>query len=191
MKRRILTTALAVIAALPMLCGSVSAKELVDSVPSVAEDVTAGEDITQGKVTEYTTLDTNETTYEADHAVTVYATATSQVVVRIPKTIIMGKTDEDGVFSGAYAVEVNGDIAGSQTVIITPEVTTQMLESGGKDSSDVAASATINGGQSMSVSANELLGGNTVRASGEVRAAGVSAGVWSCRLTFHVAVANE
>lgn len=192
MRRKIWSGACAAALTLMLMCGSASAGELVDSTPSRADDITAGVDVTQGKQTEYEELaEITDTSYTSDNHVAVYATATSRVVVSIPKTVIMGQTGEAGVFSGEYAAEISGDIAGSQTVIITPEVTAQMIESGGKDGSGITTEATINGGSSLRVSANDLLHGATVRAAGEVKASGVSAGVWSCGLTFHVVVAND
>lgn len=192
MKRKFLRGFLVAAMALTLTSGTVYGKELVNSVPSVAEDHSVGQDTTQDKKTEYADpLTITTTTHTSDHPVAVYATKTSNVVVGIPKTVILGETTENGVFIGGYTAEVIGDIAGTQVVTLTPEVTTNVKEAGGKNSDAVHTSVTIGGGSSMVVGANDLLNGAKVTKEGEIRATGLTAGVWNGGVTFHVTVSNN
>ena len=53
MKKKILSGFLTLVAMMTISTGSVFAQDLIKSTPSRADDVTAGEDVTQGKKTEY------------------------------------------------------------------------------------------------------------------------------------------
>jgi len=190
MKRKILGGILTLVTMMTLSAGSVFAQELVKSTPSRADDITAGEDVTQGKKTEYATPESiSDTTYESDKVVYIYATETSNVVITLPKTFIMGETATKGVFSGESVVSISGDIAGSQNVIVRPEVTSSVAETGGKQSNAVTSSA-INGGDSLTVSANDLLNG-PVSATVKVTTTGITSGTWKGELTFHVSVTND
>lgn len=159
MKKKILSGFLTLVAMMTISTGSVFAQDLIKSTPSRADDVTAGEDVTQGKKTEYAEPESiSDTTYESDKVVYIYATETSNVVISLPKTLIMGETTTPGIYSGECAVGISGDIAGSQNVVVTPEVTDSIAETGGKQS-NLITTVTINDGDSLTVTANELLEG--------------------------------
>ena len=190
MKKKILSGFLTLVAMMTISTGSVFAQDLIKSTPSRADDVTAGEDVTQGKKTEYAEPESiSDTTYESDKVVYIYATETSNVVISLPKTLIMGETTTPGIYSGECAVGISGDIAGSQNVVVTPEVTDSIAETGGKQS-NLITTVTINDGDSLTVTANELLEGS-VNATTRIVTSGVTSGTWKGALTFHVSVTNN
>ena len=73
----------------------------------------------------------NTTTQEATTTGTQGATVTYQqdsaFTVTIPKTITLGQNK-----SATYDVKVKGDIAGNETVTVTPDATIQLTDSNGK-----------------------------------------------------------
>ena len=101
----------------------------------------------------------------------------------------MGETTTPGIYSGECAVGISGDIAGSQNVVVTPEVTGSIAETGGKQS-NLITTVTINDGDSLTVTANELLEG-PVNATTRIVTSGVTSGRWKGALTFHVSVTNN
>ncbi|GEM_PF-1156801 len=191
MKKSVFKAAVLSLLIMTMVSTTVFGKELVDSTPSSSTDLSAGEDVTQDKKTEYENSGTiTTTTYEADNDVSVYATASSRAVISIPRTIIMGRVDDTSSYAGEYIVSVEGDIAGSQKIVIRPEVTTEMEETGGK-ASKVTVATTLNDVEELKISANDLLNGNIVTAKGKITADGITAGRWKCGLVFHTRIENE
>ena len=191
MKKSVFKAAVLSLLIMTMVSTTVFGKELVDSTPSSSTDLSAGEDVTQDKKTEYENSGTiTTTTYEADNDVSVYATASSRAVISIPRTIIMGRVDDTSSYAGEYIVSVEGDIAGSQKIVIRPEVTTEMEETGGK-ASKVTVATTLNDAEELKISANDLLNGNIVTAKGKITADGITAGRWKCGLVFHTRIENE
>lgn len=191
MKKSVFKAAVLSLLIMTMVSTTVFGKELVDSTPSSSTDLSAGEDVTQDKKTEYKNSGTiTTTTYEADNDVSVYATASSRAVISIPRTIIMGRVDDTSSYAGEYIVSVEGDIAGSQKIVIRPEVTTEMEETGGK-ASKVTVATTLNDAEELKISANDLLNGNIVTAKGKITADGITAGRWKCGLVFHTRIENE
>ena len=187
MKKSVFKAAVLSLLIMTMASTTVFGKELVDSTPSSSTDLSAGEDVTQDKKTEYENSGTiTTTTYEADNDVSVYATASSRAVISIPRTIIMGRVDDTSSYVGEYIVSVEGDIAGSQKIVIRPEVTTEMEETGGK-ASKVTVATTLNDVEELKISAN----GNIVTAKGKITADGITAGRWKCGLVFHTRIENE
>lgn len=102
----------------------------------------------------------------------------------------MGRVDDTSSYVGEYIVSVEGDIAGSQKIVIRPEVTTEMEETGGK-ASKVTVATTLNDVDELKISANDLLNGNIVTAKGKIIADGITAGRWKCGLVFHTRIENE
>lgn len=191
MKKSVFKAAVLSLLIMTMASTTVFGKELVDSTPSSSTDLSAGEDVTQDKKTEYENSGTiKTTTYEANNDVSVYATASSRAVISIPRTIIMGRVDDTSSYAGEYIVSVEGDIAGSQKIVIRPEVTTEMEETGGK-ASKVTVATTLNDVEELKISANDLLNGNIVTAKGKITADGITAGRWKCGLVFHTRIENE
>lgn len=191
MKKSVFKAAVLSLLIMTMVSTTVFGKALVDSTPSSSTDLSAGEDVTQDKKTEYENSGTiTTTTYEADNDVSVYATASSRAVISIPRTIIMGRVDDTSSYAGEYIVSVEGDIAGSQKIVIRPEVTTEMEETGGK-ASKVTVATTLNDVEELKISANDLLNGNIVTAKGKITADGITAGRWKCGLVFHTRIENE
>lgn len=98
------------------LCATANifAATLTDSVGSDSNDVTIGSDTTQGKITEYSEISVDDTTYENSSVVNMYATKASKVQYSIPKTIIGDAKTK----TASYKVGVKGDIDSYQTITI-------------------------------------------------------------------------
>ena len=192
MKKRIIaflfaaSVCLANVGTLPVYAGT---GELVDSTGSVWDDETQGTDETQGVKTEYEQLESiNSTTYEGDESVTVYATKTSYVKVTIPRILILGESEMDEtVYTGGFAVKVTGDIAGCQSVVITPTVSNDFMEVDGKQNK-TESTVLLDGKESLTVGANDLLDGAVYTANGDVTLKNVTAGVWKGGLNFNIEV---
>lgn len=169
---------------------TVNAQDLVNSIPSQSTDESVGEDVTQGKRTEYQTLpEISQSTYTGSEEVKVYATKTGSVVVTIPKVVILGKNASDSSYMGDANVKFKGDIAGSQTVNLSAEVKTSMAESGGKTGT-ATTEVKVNNTDSFSASANDLAQGE-VKATLNVKATGITAGSWNGSLLLHINVENN
>ena len=154
----------------------VFADEYVNSVGSVAADITnetkVGQDTVQGQQSEYYEAIKEEVDVSA---VNVYATVASEFEVVIPKTVILDGESK----TGAYTVDVNGDIAGDQAVTVTPDTSFAMKQEG-KD--DVTATVTQD---KTSWAYNEM----DTDATGEISAQDLTAGSWNG--TFNFAIALE
>lgn len=164
--------------------------ELVDSNASDANDTSQGSDETQGVKTEYEQLDSiKSTTYEGNESVTVYATKTSYVKVTIPRVLVLGKSDTEGdsTYTGSFKIKVVADIAGCQSVVLTPTVSNNIAEVDGKE---VATESTvlIDGKDSITIGANELLNGTVYSAIGTVTVKNITAGSWKGALNFNIEV---
>ena len=110
-------------------------------------------------------------TYQQDSAFT----------VTIPKTIILGQNK-----SATYDVKVKGDIAGNETVTVTPDATVQLTDSNGK------AAATGNITQDITEFAaakvNQTEGSST---TGNIVANELTSGDWSGNFEFAIGVNKE
>lgn len=191
--KTIITTLLCAITAFVMGVTPVSAatNDLVNSVGSSASDETAGVDATQGKSTSYVTPDEiKTTTYTGDEATTVYATKTSYVIVTIPKVLVLGETETKGTYAGSFNVKIQADIAGSQSVTITPIIKDSLQEVNGKNT-DIATSITIDGQSSITLGANDFLDDVTVTKVGEIKSTNVVAGAYDADVTFEIKVNNN
>lgn len=174
------------VGALPVYAGT---GELVDSTGSVWDDETQGNDETQGVRTEYEQLESiNSTTYEGDESVTVYATKTSYVKVTIPRILILGESENDEtVYTGSFVVKVTGDIAGCQSVVIKPTVSNDFMEVDGKQNKTESI-VKLDGKESLTIGANDLLDGAVYTANGDVTLKNVTAGIWKGGLNFNIEV---
>ena len=140
-----------------------------NSIGSKAEDISviddsgytvAGQDITQRKKSEYTTVSVDDTKIESP--VNVYATVAEgsdvydpenpdanddgwvdgDILVGVPTTLIMsGTPDEDGYYIAEGKGKVKGNIAGTTIINVVPD-NTVTLSSEGKD--DITADITQN-----------------------------------------------
>lgn len=170
-----------------------SPETLVNSIGSDASDPSAGKDTTQNKTTQYddSTNTFNTTTGNKNNNVDVYATKAGHVTVAIPKTLILGADPkDDSKYKATYYVAVMGDIAGSQSVTVTPTSNGSLVERNGK-TSKAQVSCNINNGASYTVHANDILDNVTAKANGTVTATGVTAGAWSTHLNIGIAVNNN
>lgn len=191
MKNKILKSMFCCMAAFTMVTAvptKVEAANLVNSTASSAEDESAGEDITQGVKTQYVNSEEIESsTYSQDEITTVYATKTSNVVVRIPKVLTVGKDQETKKYKGTFNVKVTGDIAGSQTITITPTVQEGFSEVGGK-ASNTQTTILVNGKQSCDIDANQLADGKEVVLRGSIETNGITAGRWKSKVAININV---
>lgn len=118
MKKKVFfVLAISLMLILPQTC---QAAELINSTGSEATDLTKGEDITQGKKTEYySDLESQKSNYDTDSLVSVFVTKGSMVKIRSPKTIVLGITNTNPTTllsdaSGTFKVGVLGDMGGTQ-----------------------------------------------------------------------------
>ncbi len=171
---------------LPVYAGT---DKLVDSKGSVADDETQGSDETQGVKTEYEQLESiKSTTYDGNEAVTVYATKTSYVKVTIPRILVLGKSEtEDSVYNGSFTVKVTGDIAGCQSVVVTPTVSNDFTEVDGKQT-ETTSTVLLDGKESVTIGANDLLNGAVYTTTGDVTVKNVTAGIWKGGLNFNIEI---
>ena len=185
-KRKIVT--LSMIAALMVGNMTVAnAAELKNSVGSDSSNTSVGVDTTQGKSTEYENATINSTTYTKDNAVSVYATKTSWVTVSVPKTLILGPdASNSSKYSCSFDVSVEGDIAGAQSVTITPSESSSLVEVDGKKTSPECA-ITLNGKNAITYSANDLVAGKKT-ATGKITTDGMKAGTYKTNMIFNVAI---
>ena len=164
-----------------------AAPSIVDSTPSSATDATVGKDSTQGTSTKYGSETIKETTYSGSNAVTLYATKAGWATVTIPKTLVLGPEKGSSNYACTFDVAIAGDIAGAQSVTVTPAATAILTEKGGKKT-PVACNVNINDQKSLTVGANDLLNGKTVHATGKITTSGVTAGAYNTDLNFGVVV---
>lgn len=170
----------------------VFASDLVDSTASSKDDESVGEDVSQGVSTKYETLDEiKSTTYSTTESTTIYATKSSYVVVTIPRVLVLGRDSSDkSTYTGTFNVKVEGDIAGSQSVTITPTVSNDFTEINGKDS-ETETNVLVNGKNSVTIDANELLDGNEYITTGSITIKNVTAGQWKGQIDFDISVNND
>ena len=106
---------------------------------------------------------------------TVYADIDTEYTVTLPKTI---KLDSAGKNSD-YSVKVQGDIAGTDSILVEPEASFAM-HTNGKD--DVTATVTQT---KTKFEASEITGDGTTT-TGSVAALGLTAGSWNGSFNFNV-----
>lgn len=182
-----------------MMCASIvlnsgvsaSAQTLVDSTASSADDETAGKDVTQGVSTQYATPDTiKSTTYNGNESTTVYATKSSRVTLTVPKVLVVGETEEETTYAGSFNVKVKGDIAGSQSITVTPVVEESLQEVGGK-TSQTSTIIMLDGKPSYTLTANDLLNGKQAVIQGGIVIENVTSGVWKGGISFNIELDND
>ena len=159
-----------------MMVPAFAASTKVNSIGSVSADITnttkVGQDTTQGEESKYY----DPITADNSSACTVYATVTSSFSVVIPKTIILDGTTK----TGEYSVDVKGDIAGDETITVTPAASFTMKQDG---KADVTANVTQ---VKASWTVTDLASASTT--TGEIEAAGLSAGSWNGAVNFAIAL---
>lgn len=133
---------------------------------------------------------TNEsyTTDTSNAACTVDAEVASEFSVTIPKTITLNGDTK----SADYTVSVSGDIAGDEYILVKPEASFAMKQSG-KD--DVTATVTQNKNALRDANSTIVLGENETKigsnVQGTVSAQGLTAGRWSGAFNFEIALKNN
>lgn len=143
------------------------------SIGSSADDITVGIDSAQNARTTYSTerTDTN-----------VYLTVDGDgAMVGIPTSIILdGESILDGMNTGRYEVYVKGDIAGEQSVIVEPEESVTLSQTG-KPSVDASVEQ-----NKTEFAATEIADGSTTE--GIVTAENLSAGSWNGGFVFNISM---
>ena len=132
-----------------------------------------GGDYASATVTKEETFDKNTT-----EDVQVYLTQPSTFSVIIPKEI--KETVNTSAYTDNYTVEVTGNIAGNQTVTVTPDGTFDLTQSG---KGNVTATVTQ---QDKTAVYNDLANGTTKSLNGTVTANGVTAGDWEGTFKFDI-----
>lgn len=109
--------------------------------------------------------------------VKVTAVVAPEFTITIPKEIVMdGSTKE-----ADYTVNVVGDIAGDQTITVTPDASFELNEDGGKDPVTCTVTQADTGFNSDEIAAD---GGKTV--DGNLSAQDLTAGNWSGKYNFTI-----
>lgn len=188
MKKIVLSLLLSLVMMVGVVQPAYAATDLIDSVGSDSNDLSVGEDFTQNKVTEYDSGTITATNHSQSNEVKVYATKSSWVTISVPKTLILGKSSSnDTLYECSFKVSVRGDIAGRQSVSVTPSIGSNMTEQGGKTSNS-AINVTLDGGSSVTVDSSDLLNGNEYTAVGTLTANNITAGIWQSTVNFGVSV---
>ena len=104
------------VAVLPSMAAT-SYKDSIASVDQTDDGTTVGYDETQGKSTTYV----DNVNRDSNNRVDVYVTQASTFNVKLPKTIILNGTYGQ-TNSGAYEVEVEGNLASDEVVTCTPPI---------------------------------------------------------------------
>lgn len=164
------------------------AYELEDSVGSDANNPTKGEDKSQGQKTDYQSSTVQNTNFESNTNVWVYATKSSWATVSIPKTLVLGPSDDErSTYECTFDVEIQGDIAGAQSITVIPTIESILTEQNGKVNKP-QASITINGADKITIGANDIANGQVYRAIGNIKATNVVAGNWLTAVNFGVLI---
>lgn len=143
-----------------------------------SETFTAGSDASQGQVGKETDQVLGGATASAptetkSQSVSVYATKSSSVQIKVPQVLIGNAT------KSAYHVGVKGDITTKQTVTVTPAATFELKDV--KDADRAAVTATVKQNKT-SWSCTDLAtagSGNYVYAKGDISYAELHAGSYS------------
>lgn len=106
---------------------------------------------------------------------TVYADIDTEYTVTLPKTIKLDSADKNS----DYSVKVQGDIAGTDSILVEPEASFAM-HTNGKD----AVTATVTQTKTK-FEASEITGDGTTT-TGSVAAPGLTAGSWNGSFNFNV-----
>lgn len=160
----------------------------VDSVGSVAEDITnttkVGQDTVQNQKSEYS----DEITVDADtNACEAYLTKASTFSVVIPKTIVLDGSGKDGLHTGDYSITVKANMAGDDIISVVPDKEFNFKQDGKKDVlatvSQPKTTFQINDGL---VTEENVEAGNTT--TGTVSVKDISAGSWTGNFNFAIAI---
>lgn len=145
------------------------------STGSNSNSTTIGEDIAQDAKTTYDEVSIGTTNTD------VYLTVdNSDIVVGVPVEIIVsGTPNENGEYIGNYSVEVNGDIAGGQTINVIPDENVFLKQIGKNDVSAVISQ------EKTQFTYNDIEESNNT-SNGKVSAIGLTAGSWAGEFSFNV-----
>lgn len=152
---------------------------MASSVGSVSSDTSIGIDSVQNAVTEYSEVGEGNTDTE------VYLTIdNNNVRVGVPTALIMnGKPNENGEYIAEYSVNVSGDIAGKDTLIVKPTADSVSLIQTGKTNS----TAVINQDKTI-FTCDDLK--NNASTNGSVIAQSLTAGTWNGQTSFNIKLIN-
>jgi len=155
MKKKLLVTAMAAMPMLGMFGGNFASAAVVQNP------------------TEFTSNTTQD--------VNVYVTQSSTFSVIIPKDITLEEVAAPKYEEG-YTVEVKGNIAGNETVTVTPDATVDLMQSG---KANITATVTQN---DQTAVYNELANNATKSLNGTVTANDVTAGDWTGTFKFGISL---
>ena len=122
-----------------------------------------------------------EATTTGTQGATVIYEQDSAFTVTIPKTITLGQNK-----SATYGVKVKGDIAGNETVTVTPDATVQLTDSNGKAA--VTGTITQDITEFAATEVNQTEGSST---TGNIVANDLTSGDWSGNFEFAIGVNKE
>lgn len=124
----------------------------------------------------------------SNHTITSNTTGVVQVTanqgstfsVTIPKSVDLGSTG-----TASYEVRINGDISGDEVVRVVPDASFQMTQAGKTPVTAVISQTETEAG------AMELLNSKTKLITGQISAAGLTAGEWSGTFNFNINLAQK
>ena len=122
---------------------------------------------------------TTTVTTAGTQSVTVTATIGSAFTVTIPKTIAINA----GTKTATYTISVSGDIAGDETLAVTPAASFVMQQNG---KADVTATVTQ---VKKSWSYSDIT--STPSTTGTISATGLSGGAWEGSLNFTISLSSS
>ena len=162
----------------------------VDSIGSVAKDITNTTKIGYDEVQNQKSAYTNEITADAnENTCNVYLTKASTFSVVIPKTIVLDGSGKDG-YTGDYSVTVKANMAGDDIISVVPDKTFNFEQAGKKP---VAATVSqpkttfqINDGI---VTEENVEAGNTT--TGTISVEDITAGSWTGNFNFAIAINTD
>lgn len=138
---------------------------LTPSVPTLAAETSSGE-----------TKVTQELTQVGSNSATLTYEQASVFTVTIPKAITLG-----GDKSAVYDVKVKGDIAGNETVTVTPDATVVLQDANGK--SNVTGQITQT---KVEFTSDEIVSDDGSVTGGNIAAEDLTAGNWSGTFNFTI-----
>ena len=124
---------------------------------------------------------TQEVTTTGTQGATITYEQDSAFTVTIPKTITLGQNK-----SATYGVKVKGDIAGNETITVTPDATLQLTDSNGKAA--VTGIITQDVTEFAAAEVNLPDGGST---TGNIVANELTSGDWSGNFEFAINIENK
>ena len=150
----------------------------IGSVNEIDDGINVGVDSSQSQKTTYS----SEVFEDGSEVTDVYASQASSFAVIIPKVIILdGKKNDNNINTGKYAILVNGDIAGEESINVVPDSEFAMYQTG----KDPIKATVVQDKLNWTYKEFETKG------NGVVSTTEMSAGSWNGSFNFNIAIDGE